>query len=123
MTFLVKSKKPVYLIRGTGFNIDGSLVTIETDDADSHVTVCPVNQVDFPSKGSILVDRRYLSPASNFNGVHEYTITIHCVSTTDSGEVSEDKVKHVIENASRKVDLTKLVKSVTHNLSPILKAE
>ncbi len=123
MTFLAKNKKPVYVIRGTGFSIDGSLVTITTDDADSHVTVCPVNQVDFPSEGSVLVDRRYLSPASNFNGIHEYTISIHRVSTTDSGEVTEEKQEHVIENASRKVDLSKLVTSVATNLSPILKVE
>jgi hypothetical protein len=120
---LVKTKLPVFIVRGTGFNIDGTLVTIDIDNADSHVKICPVNHAEFPSKGSVLIDRRYISPASNFNGMHEYTLTIHRVSTTDSGEVTEEKQEYIIENASRKVDLKKLVKSVAHNLSQILKVE
>ena len=116
-------KQPVYIIRGTGFDIDGTLVNIQDDNADSHVVVYPINQADFPSQGSVLVDRRYISPASNFNGVHEYTLSIHCVSTTDTGEVTEEKHDYVIENASRKVDVKQLVKSTALSLSPVLKVE
>ena len=113
----------VYVIRGTGFNIDGTLVLIESDAADSHVKVSPVNQKDYPATGSILIDRRYLSPAKTYNGTHEYRISISCTSTVNSDKPETEVCSYNITDAVRKVNLKELVESIASNLKPILTKE
>lgn len=80
----------IYVVRGTGYPIDGMLVRLESEDGAGMCTVLPYNKKQEVASSSLLVNKRYLQEIST--DIKNYNYTINISKTSDSIDNSEELV-------------------------------
>lgn len=111
--------KKLYVVRGTGFSLDGSLVEIQEKRGD-HYVISPFNtKVDI--QDWILVHKKCLEEFSSEKRKYRYTITLE--KTDDQLKPNIPDVKVIRIDGYRNVSLDSIVEFITTNLNPILRME
>ena len=113
----MNTDKQLYLVRGTGFLIDGTLAVIKEEWGDGFVSITPHNNI-VAEPMAIRIHERYLQKVSN-RPIYEYEVIIKKIN---SGVIEEECSK-TIDSAVRNVNVENLVLDVYDNLSPILRME
>lgn len=105
----------LYIIRGTGLSLDGTLVTILEWGNDGYVSVVPHNSdVDIePFK----IMGKYLQPIGD---TKEYSYTISILKFDKNSSVI-DKSDLTIKNSIKDVSIDVILNWIDTNLSPLLK--
>ena len=118
----MKSNRPLYFIRGSGYSLDGSLVTIESEVVVDDKTYCVVNPIRTDiAVGSVLIDKRYLQTSNINPDLRSYTIVVSKYNKA-TNQVEEQDTLH-IENALRDVSVTSILERLNKDLAPILRLE
>lgn len=112
------SDRSLYVVRGTGFPIDGCIVeivsTIVIDGIDFY-TVKPFGRNDV-NVNSFLIDNKFLSKANDMS-LLSYRITI--TKTSDDGSV--ESTTDVIDKAARNISIDNLLNRIIVDLTPIVR--
>jgi len=107
----------LYIIRGTGFLIDGTLVVLTKDWGDGFYSVTPYNS-KIISQVSLKVNKNCIQKVDN-KPIIDYVITIDKVI---EGIVVQSSTQTVTA-AIRDVDVESVVMDVHSSISPILRME
>jgi len=107
--------KQLYMIKGTGLNLDGSVVVVTKREGD-YCVVSPPN-----SKLNIQTTMVHKHCLQSFAGSKKFTYTI-IVEKHSRGENGERRMVE-IKNALRDVSIDTITEYLNTNLTPILRME
>jgi len=111
--------KNLYIIKGTGLNLDGQVVSV-IDQVGDYVIVSPPNSQD--DVQNTMVKKACLQPFENFRKF-TYEIVVY-KKRQDSGTILDlEKETLTISNALRDVSLDTIIEYLSTNLTPILRME
>jgi len=114
---------PLYIVRGSGYGIDGSIVKIvsETEvDGETYFAINPVSSRPI-GHNSILIHNKYLQPiGDNRLKTYTYTITVS-KKHNESGSIEQDLL--VINDAFRNINVATIISKLDRELGPILRLE
>lgn len=117
-----KNKEPLYIVRGTGYALDGALVKIDQQhevDGEKYFSVSPA--VPRPhGHESIMVHERYLQLFGENQNTYTYTITVSKKFDVD-GKIEQDYL--VIDGAYRNLAIRTILNRFGSELTPILRLE
>lgn len=106
--------KPLYIVRGTGMVIDGTIVNIVEDMGDYSI----ISQPNLPESKNIMVKTKCLQPIGEIEPV-SYKI---CVTKYERYE-DPDSMELFIDSAVRNVDLGVIIEFLERTITPILRME
>lgn len=116
---------PLFVIRGTGFAIDGTLVEkvnkawVNEDKTKEFFFVRPYNREDFAKQAFVIADK-YLQPVQD-NKEYEYKITVEMISIEENGHYLVRESSKIIPNAFRKLDIEALTDKLVADLTPLVR--
>lgn len=110
-------KDELYIIRGTGLALDGTLVTISEWGSDGHGYVSVVPHNPDVEISPIKVMGKYLQPVGDTN---EYTYTISILKFDEHTNIV-DKSEITIKNTIKNINTNVIKEWINTNLSPLLK--
>ena len=110
---------PLYMIKGTGLNIDGSVVIVTKREGDYCVVSPPNIKLDIQGT---MVHEKCLQPfKSDQKFTYEFVLY---KKRQDSGTILDlEKETLTVKNALRDVSLDTIVEYLNTNLTPILRME
>lgn len=112
--------KQLYIIRGTGLSLDGSVVVVTKREGDYCVVSPPNSQLNIQST---MIHEKCLQAFEHGNKRWSYQFVIN-KHDSDKGDCPpSDQTFFEIENCIRDVDLETIVEYLSTNLSPILRME
>ena len=110
-------KKQLYIIRGTGLNLDGSVVEVIGEQGDYLVVSPPNTKVETQTT---MVKRACVQP------IPDRTVTYNInISKTVWGSEKEihGPINISLDNCLRDVSINTIAEFITNNLKPILRME
>ncbi len=108
-------KEKLYIVRGTGFSIDGTVVTVVSGEGDYSLVSSPNN----PDVKNIMVKTKCLQPIDS--AIKSLTYVVEVVKYVDNKRVDEAILD--IPNSIRDVDVGTIIEYLDDNLSKILRME
>ena len=112
----------LYVVRGSGYGIDGALVSITAEHevgGEKYLSVSPAAPRFVGSK-SILIHEKYLQAVDNRLKQYVYTFTVSKKSV-DGGQVEQDLL--IIDGAFRNMAVQTILKRLEMELGPLLRLE
>lgn len=119
----MKNKEPLYIVRGTGYGIDGSIVKKVGQHVVGGEIYFLVNPANSRPTGhnSILVHKKYLQELGKDRlNTYTYTITVSKRNDND-GSIEQDLI--VIDGAYRNLSPSAILNRFGQELIPILRLE
>lgn len=107
----------LFIVRGTGFPIDGTLVKISEVRGDGYCSVTLFRHCHEEPK-SILIAEKYLQPIKDREPL-SYTFSI--TKFKDGEKV--DSASTTVDSALRDMNIHQLIKKINDDLSPILRMD
>jgi hypothetical protein len=117
----MKQVSDLYIIRGTGYNIDGTIVEKVERAYEDYFQVRSFNPHKIVVSKSLLIHDKYLEKLDSLTKKFTYKIVI----TKEIGGSSGDCVEasFVIHNALRDINIEDLTSKIGEDLLPILRLE
>ena len=117
-----KNSKQVFVVRGSGYGIDNSMVTVTEEHmvgGEKFLSVIPAAP-RIVGKNSILIHEKYLQPVDNRLKEYIYTFTVskRCLA---GGTIEQDL--RIIDNAYRNMDIKSILDRLEIELTPLLRLE
>jgi len=108
------SDKQLYIVRGTGLALDGTIVEVASIGGDGYISV-------LPWKGSkiepIMIKEKYLQPIDHQD---EYIYKIYITKSNTIGEiVGSDMV--IISETIKNINVSVIAEFIESNLKPLIK--
>ena len=117
-----KKSKQLYVVRGSGYSIDNSIVTIAKEhevDGEKFLSVNPATP-RIVGQHSILINEKYLQPINDRIKQYVYTFT---VSKTCLDDRTTEQDLCIIDNAMRNMDVSAILEKFERELTPLLRLE
>ena len=111
--------KQLYIIKGTGLSLDGTIVSVVKSEGDYCLVSPPNSKIELQTT---MVHNKCLQPLDSDKNV-TYTIIIGKAGQDDRGLNFSENIRITIENCGRDVSLETISDYIENNLTPILRME
>ena len=107
----------LFIVRGTGFPIDGSVVSVESEGDDGYCSVIPYNST--LTGFAIKIHKGYLQ---SIDMTEEYTYSFAILKFDGEANVIDSETCEV-KNTLKNVNASAIAEFVSNTVSPLLKME
>lgn len=117
----MKQVKDLFIVRGTGYNLDGTIVEIVEGAYEDYCQVRPFSSHKVVASKSILIHKKYLEKLDSLTKKLTYRIVIS--KEQENTTIAPEVASFVIDSALRDINISDLANKIGADLSPILRLE